>query len=121
MRMAALTDGTVTLSIDPENVDDDASLGVVGAIEGAFECVATGSAGATCIQSGVGNMVRAAFYGLTKSSSTTPGVQQCQNDPTAVWLVTNNVTSSWSSSSNGSSVRTAPRPGMPGARRRRHR
>src|SRR5262249_53487360 len=67
MRMAAMTDGTVTLSIDPENVDDDGSLGVVGAIEGAFECVATGSAGATCIQSGVENMVRAAFDGLTKA------------------------------------------------------
>jgi hypothetical protein len=39
-----------------------------------------GSAGATCIQSGVEHMVRAAFNGLTKTSSTTPGVQQCQND-----------------------------------------
>ena len=65
--------GTVTLSIDPENVDDDASLGVVGAIEGAFECVTTGPAGATCIQSGVENNVSAAFDGLTRSSSTTPG------------------------------------------------
>jgi len=63
MRMAAMTAGTVTRSIDPENVEDDASLGVVGGIEGAFECVATGSVGATCIQSGVENMVRAAFYG----------------------------------------------------------
>ena len=82
-------DGTLTLSIDPEHVADDASLGVAGALAGAFERVGTGGAGATCIQSGVEDMVRAAFFGLSSSGFTMHGVGACQTDPTLAWRVTN--------------------------------
>jgi hypothetical protein len=80
-------DGSLTLSIDPVDVKVDASLGALGAIEGAFECVGTGSAGATCIQSGVEDTVRAAFSRLSSSGFTMSGVEQCQSDPTLAWQV----------------------------------
>jgi hypothetical protein len=82
-------DGTLTPSIDPVDVHDDASLGVLEAIAGAFECVGTGAAGATCIQSGVEDTVRAAFSSLSSSGFTMHGVGACQTDPTLAWRVTN--------------------------------
>jgi hypothetical protein len=71
------------------DVHDDASLGVLEAIAGAFECVGTGAAGATCIQSGVEDTVRAAFSSLSSSGFTMHGVGACQTDPTRAWRVTN--------------------------------
>lgn len=79
-------DGTLSLSIAPENVHVDASLGVLAAIGGAFECIGTVSGGATCIQSGVEDSVRAAFANLPSSGFTTH-IDQCTNAPTLVWRV----------------------------------
>ena len=83
------TDGTLTLSIDPVDVHVDASLGVLKAIGGAFECVGSESGGATCIQSGVEDNVRAAFNSLPSSGFTQHGVEQCQSDPALAWQVSN--------------------------------
>jgi hypothetical protein len=80
-------DGTLDLSIDPENVHVDASLGVLAAIGGAFECIGTVSGGPTCIQSGVEDSVRAAFANLPSSGFVTDGIDQCESAPTLVWRV----------------------------------
>jgi hypothetical protein len=82
-------DDALTLEIEPTDVHVDASLGVLGAVAGAFECAFTGSVDATCIQSGVENTVRAALGGLSPSGSTTQGIEQCQSDPSLAWHVSN--------------------------------
>jgi hypothetical protein len=54
-------DGTLNLSIDPENVHTDASLGIVGSLEGFFACTADLSR-PTCIQVGTEDAIRKAFH-----------------------------------------------------------
>ena len=54
-------DGTLSLSIDPENVHTDASLGIVGSLEGFFACTADLSR-PTCIQVGTEDAIRKAFH-----------------------------------------------------------
>src|SRR5262249_52869973 len=80
-------DGTLGLSIDPTNVEVEASLGALAAIAGGFECVFSESGGLTCIQNGVEDTVRAALESLQSSGFTTHGIDQCQSNPGLAWHV----------------------------------
>ena len=83
-------DGTLTLSIDPEHVARRREPRRARGDRWRLRVRRHGSrAGATCIQSGVEDTVRAAFSSLSSSGFTMHGVGACQTDPTLAWRVTN--------------------------------
>jgi hypothetical protein len=83
------SDNTLTFSIAPVNVHVDASLGVLGEIGAAFECVGTERGNVDCIQSGVEKKVREAFTSLAPGGFTVDGSDECRNNPTFAWQVSN--------------------------------